>query len=71
MESSFLISGKHLTQLKAGTAHIWFSSYLSNRLQYCQVDGNLSQQVYLNTTRVNTWSLVIPIVHKRPPKLPN
>ena len=27
----------------AGTAHNWFSSYLSNRSQYCQVDGNLSQ----------------------------
>ena len=27
----------------AGTAHNWFSSYLSNRSQCCQVDGNLSQ----------------------------
>ena len=27
----------------AGTAHNWFSSYLCNRSQYCQVDGNLSQ----------------------------
>ena len=27
----------------AGTAHNLFSSYLSNRSQYCQVDGNLSQ----------------------------
>ena len=27
----------------ASTAHNWFSSYLSNRSQYCQVDGNLSQ----------------------------
>ena len=27
----------------AGTAHNWFSSYLSNCSQYCQVDGNLSQ----------------------------
>ena len=26
-----------------GTAHNWFSSYLSNRSQHCQVDGNLSQ----------------------------
>ena len=28
----------------AATPHNWFSSYLSNRSQYCQVDENLSQQ---------------------------
>ena len=31
----------------AGTGHNWFSSYLSNRSQYCQVDGNLSQPLNL------------------------
>ena len=31
----------------AGTAHNCLSSYLSNRSQYCQVDGNLSQPLNL------------------------
>ena len=56
----------------AGTAHNWFSSYLSNRSQHCQVDGNLSQpsSVLGGVPQGSILGQYIPIVHKRPPKLP-
>ena len=55
-----------------GAALRWFTSYLTGRSQYVEIDGSFFQYsfiIYRCPTRFHPWTFIIPHIHERHTKL--